>query len=148
MDALAELDQALPVEPDPGDVARDRLVDDRLRRGAEGLSLGEPDEALHLRGEIEVAFALRHEMVDEGHGDLAGLDADLLLAELVDHVVLAGLAGSPCLADADRRAGDVLQLERDVLRDVTQPRALGEPRQETAAAAERAGMVGERRKEP
>ena len=48
VDALAELHQAVPVEADPGDVARDRLVDDRLGRRPEGRPLGDADQPLDL----------------------------------------------------------------------------------------------------
>ena len=40
------------------------------------------------------------------------------------HVVLAVRAGRARLAVADVGAGEVLQLERDVLGDVAQPRAV------------------------
>ena len=50
----------------------------------------------------------------------------------------------------DLGAGQVLQLDGDVLRDVAHPRALLEPRDEAAAPAERAGVVlqaGQQREE-
>ena len=53
---------------------------------------------------------------------------DLLLAELVDHVVAAELTGAAGLAVADVRAGEVLQLQRDVLGDVAGPGPVAEPR--------------------
>ena len=53
VDAVAELDERVAVEPDERDVAADRLVDERLRRRPERLPLGEPDEPLHLRREVE-----------------------------------------------------------------------------------------------
>ena len=65
----------------------------------------------------------RDEVVDEGDGHPAGLEPDLLLAVLVDAVVLAGRAGGARLAVADVGAGQVLELERDVLGDVADPRA-------------------------
>ena len=151
MDALAELDEAVAVEPDPGDVALDGLVDERLRRRPEGLSLGEPDEPLELGLEVEAGrrrVVGRHEVVDEGDGDLAGLDAHVLLAVLVDDVVVAVRAGRARLAMARLGAGEGLQLERDVLRDVAQPRALPQSADEAAAATERAGVLLERGQEP
>ena len=89
----------------------------------------------------------RDEVVDEGDGDLAGLDPDVLLAVLVDDVVAAVLAGAPGLAVADVGAGEVLELEGDVLRDVAHPRAVAEPRDEAAAPAEAAGVVLEARQQ-
>ena len=53
MDALAELDQGVLVEPDPRDVTGDGLVDDRLRGGPEGGALGPEDEGLELGVSVE-----------------------------------------------------------------------------------------------
>src|SRR4051794_2794555 len=80
-------------------------------------------------------------MVDERDRDLAGLDADGLFAELEDHVVAAGLAGAPGLAMADIGAGQILELEGDVLGDVAGPRSLSEASDESAAPAEAAGVI-------
>ena len=93
---------AVPVEPDPRDVARDGLVEDRLGGRPEGRALGDPDQAFDLRAEVEGdgVVVRRDQDVDQRDGDLAGLDADLLLAELVDHVVLAV---SPSRASCRRR---------------------------------------------
>ena len=133
-----ELDQAEPVEPDVRDVAAGGLVEQRLRRRPEREPLGEPDELLQLGHEVEGdgRVARRDEVVDEPDGRLAGLDPDLLLAVLEDHVVAAVLAGAAGLAVADVGAGEVLELERDVLGDVPDPGALAEPRDEPAAPAE------------
>ncbi len=54
VDALAELDEAVTVEADVRDVAADRLVDERLGRRAEGLPLGEADEAFELGEQVEL----------------------------------------------------------------------------------------------
>ena len=147
VEALSELHEAEPVEPDVRDVAAGGLVEQRLGRRPERQPLGEPDQLLHLGHQVERhgGVARRDEVVDEADGRLAGLDADLFLAVLEDHVVPAVLAGAAGLAVADVRAGEVLELERDVLRDVPDPRALAEPRDEPAAPAERAGVVLERR---
>ena len=53
VDALAQLDEAVPVEADVRDVAAGRLVEQRLGGGAEGEPLGEPDEVLELGCEVE-----------------------------------------------------------------------------------------------
>ena len=149
VDALAELDERVAVEADVGDVAAGRLVEDRQGAGPEGLALGQPDQTLELGHEVDRdrRVAGRDKVVDEGDGDLAGLGADRLLAELVDHVVAAALAGAAGLAVADVRAGEVLQLEGDVLGDVAGPGPLPQPRDEAAAAAEGAGVVLEAREE-
>ena len=101
------------------------------------------DQALELRHEVEVEGRVvgRHEVVDEPDGLAAGLDADLLLAVLEDHVVAAVLAGAAGLAVADVRAGEVLELEGDVLGHVAGPGPVAEPRDEPAAPAEGAGVL-------
>ena len=86
-----------------------------------------------------------HEVVDECDGDLAGLDADALLGILVDDVVLAVGTGRARLAVPGLGAGEGLQLERDVLRDMAHPRAFAESADEAAAATEGAGVLLERR---
>ena len=88
MDALAELDERVLVEPDPRDVARDGLVDDRLGRRAEGGALGAQDEGVELVLEVEVGVGL-DEVVDEAYGEPAGLEPDLLVDVAVDDVVAA-----------------------------------------------------------
>ena len=129
MDAVPELDEGVTVEADERDVAADGLVDEGLRRGPERLALGEADEPLELRREVEEHLRVvgGDEMVDEGDGHLPGLEPDLLLAVLEDAVVLAGRAGRAGLAVADVGAGEVLELERDVLGDVPDPRPVAEP---------------------
>jgi len=57
------------------------------------------------------------------------------------------LAGAPGLAVADVRAGEVLQLERDVLGDVAGPRSLAQPGDEATPTAEAAGVILEARQE-
>ena len=80
-------------------------------------------------GEVQVRLRVvgRDEVVDERHGDAAGLEADLLLAVLEDDVVAARLARRAGLADAHVGAREALELQRDVLRDVAQPGAVREP---------------------
>ena len=83
MDALAELDQGVLVEPDPRDVAGDRLVDDRLRGRAERGPLGAQDERLELGVPVELRVGL-DEVVDQPYGEPAGRQADLLVDVAVD----------------------------------------------------------------
>ncbi len=149
VDAVPELDERVPVEADERDVAADRLVDERLRGRPERLALGQPDEPLELGREVEedVRVVRRDEVVDQRDRHPAGLEPDGLLAVLEDAVVLADLAGAAGLAVADVGAGEVLELERDVLGDVADPRALAQPGDEPAATAERAGVVLEGRQQ-
>ena len=90
----------------------------------------------------------RDEVVDERDRDPAGLEPDLLLAVLVDaRCSWPYSPGRPGLAVADVGAGQVLELERDVLGDVADPRPVAQARDEAAAPAERAGVVLERRQQ-
>ena len=149
VDAVTELDERVAVEADERDVAADRLVDERLRGRPERLALGQADEPLELGREVEEdgRVVRRHEVVDQRDRHPAGLETDRLLAVLEDAVVLAGLAGRAGLAVAHVRAGEVLELERDVLGDVADPGALAQAGDEPAATAERAGVVLERRQQ-
>ncbi len=149
VDAVPELDQRVAVEPDERDVAADRLVDERLGGRPERLPLGEADEPLHLRREVEevVGIVGRDQVIDQRDRHPAGLQPDGLLAVLVDAVVLADRPGRPRLAVADVGPGQVLELERDVLGDVAHPRPVAQPGDEAAAPAERAGVVLERRQQ-
>ena len=52
MDALAQLDEAVPVEPDERDVADGRLVEEGACGGPEGEALGDVDEVLELRVDV------------------------------------------------------------------------------------------------
>ena len=139
----------MAVEPDVRDVAADGLVDEGLGRGPKGGSLGQPDQALERGHQVEAGAGRRvHKVVHEGHGDPAGLDPDRLLAVLVDHVVAAVSARRARLAVADVGPGQVLELERDVLGDVADPRALAQAGDEAAPPAQRAGVVLEAGQQP
>ena len=132
MDPLTELHQGVLVEPQPGDVARDRLVQDRLGRRAERGALRLQQEPLELGVEVELRVGL-HQVVDQADRQGAGGQADLLVDVPVDDVVLPRDAGAAGLAAADVVAGLLLQLQGDVLGDVPQPGALLEPLEEPAA---------------
>ena len=141
--ALAELHQRVLVEPDPGDVAGDGLVEDRLRGGAERGALRAQDERLELGVPVELGVGL-DEVVHQAYGEPRGGQADVLVDVPVDDVVAALLAlDLPGLAAADVVADDLLQRERDVLGDVTEPGALVEPLDEAAAAAAGAGVLAQ-----
>src|SRR6266511_1167712 len=147
VDPLAELDQRELVQPQPGDVAGGRLVDDRLGGGPERGPLGLQDEALQLGIEAEAGLRL-DEVVDQPHGQAAGSDPDTLVTVPVDHVVPAALAGAAGLAAALLATGLPLKLEGDVLGDVAQPDTLPEPLDEAAAATHPAGVFDQARQQP
>ena len=147
---VAELDQALAVQPQPGDVALLGRGHQRGRARAQRLALGEADEAVAAALEVEMlgveigrAQLGRQEGMEQLQAELARLQADLRLLVLVDDEVLAGLAGATGLAEGDRRAGDVLQLDRDMLEHVAEPGALAlvQPADEAAGLAVGAAVL-------
>ena len=81
------------------------------------------------------------QVVDEPDGELPGLEPNLLLAVVVDDVVLTRAPGAARLPSAGRRAGLALELDRDVLGDVAEPRALLQTLQQAARLAQRARLV-------
>src|SRR5207302_10626089 len=91
------------------------------------------------------------EGMDQPDGEVPRLHADPLLDVAVDHVVLPLRARASRLAAVDLRAGLALELERDVLRDVADPRSVPEPGDETPGAPQRARVVlqsGQQLQEP
>ena len=103
---------------------------------------------LDLEVERHLGIVRVHEVVDESDGDPAGLETDLLLAVLVDHVVAPLGPGRAGLAVARLGAGEVLELECEVLGDVSHPRPLAQAADEATPPPERAGVVLERRHHP
>ncbi len=94
VDALPELHERVLVEPDPWDVARDGLVDDRLGGRPERRTLRLDDVRLQLLLEVEVRLRL-DEVVDQPYREPPGRDADVLVDVPEDHVVAAVLARAP-----------------------------------------------------
>ena len=92
----------------------------------------------------------RQQRVEQREAQPAGLEAHVLLLVLVDDVVVARRVRRAGLAEGDRLAGHVLQLDGDVLEDVAHPGALalGEPPDEPARLAVGAAVLvqpGQRR---
>jgi hypothetical protein len=157
--SVAQLDQALLVEPDPGDPPLLRRAHQRHGARAQRPALGEADELVPLGGEVEVRRHRargpelgRQQRVEQGEPEAARLEPDVLLLVLIDDVILPGLAVRAGLAEGHRLAGDVLQLDRHVLEDVAHPGALvlDQPPDEAARLAVGAAVLvqpGERRDE-
>ena len=125
--AVAELHERSFVEADPGDVPLLGGAHQGGRRGAEGAALGELDECLELLAVIErrgvVVRALgRQDVADEAQREVPRRQPDLLFHEAVDDVVLPlGQMLAARLAEGDRRAGEDLELDGDVLQHVPHP---------------------------
>ena len=123
VDPLSELHERRAVEPHPRDVPGHCLIDQRLCRRPEGGLLGEQQQPLDLADGVEVGLGL-HEVVDQPDRELARRDPDGLVGVGVDHVVDPGPAGGAAgLATRHVGAGELLQLQSDVLRYVPEPGA-------------------------
>ena len=113
--------------------------------GTEGGPLAADDEALELGLEVELRIVL-DQVVDQPDGELAGRQPDRLVGVGEDHVVLtADALHLTRLAAAHVVADRLLQLQGDVLGDVTQPGALVQPLHEPAAPTAAAGVVPQAR---
>ena len=142
---MAELDErAAGIEAQHGDAAPLRLGDDGAGGGTVGQALGDADDLLfQFAHEVELRLRVVDEVVEEAHGQRAGGDADVFLGVGVDDVVDAALAGAARLAAGDLGAGQVLQLEGDVLDDVPHPGAFAHALQEAARLADGAVVLVE-----
>jgi hypothetical protein len=84
-------------------------------------------------------------MVEQAMPDLPGLQPDVFLPVLVDHVIDPALLRPPRLAARHLRPGQVLQLQGDVLKDVPHPRPFPHPLDEPPGVTEGTPVVVERR---
>ncbi len=129
---MAELHEAVAVEPQPRDIALLGRPHQRRRAGPERPRLRIAYEAVALLREIPVRwrriarlYVVGQQAQQELQRQGARLPADRLVLVLEHHVVDARLAFDRSRAAVgDRRAGDVLQLDRHVFHDVPQPGAL------------------------
>ncbi len=112
--ALADLDQAGIVQPDPGDVARFGGMDQRQRRRSQRPARGEIHEVVqHLFGLLGPGVLVRRDQVeDQVAGHFAGLQADLLGFVADQHLDLVGVPGGARERDGPGRAGLILQGKR------------------------------------
>ncbi len=150
--AVAELHQRPFVQADPGDVPLFGGAHQGGRRGAEGAALGEAHQALELgleveRGRIMIGALGRQQVADDAQREVPRRQAHRLLDVAVDDVILPlrqPLAAR--LAEADRRAGEHLELDGDVLQHVPQPGSLVlfHPAHEAAVLAVGAAVLVER----
>src|SRR6185369_13119961 len=128
--AVSELDQALRIEPDPGNATFLGGVHQRGGAGTEVSPLRELDERFQFGLEVKFLWdaacrleLMREQAVEQGEGEVARLQADVGLLVLKDHVVLAAHIGRAGLAESDFLAGGLLQFDGDVFHYVPQPRS-------------------------
>ena len=113
--ALADLDEAGVVEAHPGDVAGLGRADEGEGGGAEGAAAGEMVEVVDRLGDVgALAVARGDELEDDGAGDLAGLEADLLGFVAVEDLDLVGVGGGARHGDLGGSAGAVLERDGDL----------------------------------
>ena len=137
VDAVAQLHQGSGIQPLPGDVAGDRLVENGLGGWAEGRSLSAAQVVVVFGLVIEFVIELvaGDQVVDQPNGELAGQRADSFVEVAIDDVVDAVLTGRSGFAPGDLVAGRPLEFQRDMLDDVAGPGALVQPLDEAAIAA-------------
>jgi hypothetical protein len=151
--AVPQLHQRLVVQAQPGDLARLRRAYERGSGRTERTPLRETDEFVARLGPAPAlghAAArtdfLRQQRAEEAQAQLARRDALVALRELVHHGVdPRALVDAACLAEGHVFAGDVLQLDRDVLKDVAEPRplAFAHASEKAARLAIGAAVLGE-----
>ena len=151
--AVTQLHQRLVVQAQPRDLARFRRAYERGSGRPERTPLCETDEFVARLGPAPTlghAAArpdfLRQQRAQEPEAQLTRRDALVALRELVHHGVDArALVDAACLAEGDVFAGDVLQLDRDVLEHVAQPRplAFAHASEKAARLAIGAAVLGE-----
>ena len=129
--AVAELNERLVVEAQPGDAARFGGAHQGCRGGPERAALREADELVARLGKAPAlgdasrgAQPLGQQRADQPQPELAGRASLVALRVLVDDRIHPGGARAARLAERDRLARDVLQLDRHVLEDVPEPGAL------------------------
>ena len=166
---VAQLHQAVVVQPHDGDVAPLRLRHQRLGARPEALAPHQPAQLLDRRGDVELpggeappVLALvvqpvepfdplevfRQQALHQFQRQPPGVEADRLLLVGVHHVVDAGLALHRArLAALHLRPGEPLELDRDVLRNVAEPGAVAQPPREPARLLVAAAMILQRRQQ-
>ncbi len=159
MPAVAELDQALLVEPHHRDSAPLRLLDQSPGRRAERRPAHRALQGVEPAAEVEAAFhrldpvepadapeVVGKERIDQLERDPPGHQPDLLLVigehDVVDARPVLDRAG---LAAGGARAGQGLELERDMLGDMAEPGAVAEPLLEAAADLQGAAVAADAR---
>ena len=152
--AVAELHEALVIEPDPRDVARFGSAHECSRARSQGAALREADELVArlfeheaLGDSISGSQRMGQQREQQQQPELAGLDADFRLLELEHDLVDARGSRRARLAEGDARARGVLQLDRDMLEHVAQPGALvlGQAADEAARLAVGAAVLAQAR---
>ncbi len=143
MDPLAQLDQGMLVETQIGDVPGGCLVEDRLSGGSEGHSVRCVDQLLDTFAEVQGDLVGGHQMVDDVHREVAGLEGNFLVAIAVDHVVPATDPRPPGLPPVYGGTGVALQLQSDVLGDMAGPGAVTETLHESSGRLAGTGVVFE-----
>ena len=84
-------------------------------------------------------------MVNDLERELSRGDSGFPLLAFVNDVVDSATAGRPGSPETNRAPGEILQLERDVLHDMTHPRPQLQPREKSATHTLGTSVLDERR---
>ena len=151
---VPELNQALMIEADDRDVALFRRAHQRRRARPQRAALREADEVVALCFEVEVGRhrlgrlqLLGQQREQQQHAEPSRLLRDFRLLVLIDDVVMTGRPCPAGLAEGDLRPCDILQLDRDVLQHMPEPRPIvfGHTAHEPARLAVGAPVLAEPR---
>ena len=128
--AVAELHQVALEQADVGNVAVVGRVHDAGRAGAQAVAVDQRAQARHGGGHVERA------VLDAGHDQVAGFfqrgAGDLFLPGAHHDLVDAAGGGFPGLAETAAQAGEVLQFQGDMFKNVAGPGAFLQSHQEAA----------------
>ncbi len=137
--AVTEQDQALGIQPPVGDVAGRGRFDDGPGARPEAHLLGQITKPLDLLG--NVPWPVINGGQAQPPGDGHALAAQRLLGILDDNLIDALLGGLAGLAEADFRARQRLQFQRDVFENMAQVRAVAQALKEAAALSDAATVL-------
>src|SRR4051812_25897974 len=149
MHAMSKLNErASWIEPDHRNPAPLRLRNDGAGRGTIRQSLGDANHALfELGDEVKIRLGVVDHVIEQAQGKIARRQSNIFLLILEDDVVHPAFTGSTRFTTRYFRSGEILNLERHVLKHVTHPGSFAHPLKEPAGAPQRTTVVIKRREQ-
>ena len=124
MHSLAELDERRAIQPQIGNVAADRFLDDGLGGRPECRSFAADDEPLQLLVEVKLRIG-DDQMVDQPDCELTGGKPERFVVVGVDHVVTATITHKLTgITEPKVEDTQMIKLQGDVLGNMADPGAL------------------------
>ena len=141
--AVAELHQAVGVQPPHGNAPGFGGFDDRAGARAKAHLLRQIAEPIDFAGDVEGPIVDRRQ--EKLGGDFQAFAAQVFFDISEDDAIDAFFRSFAGLAEADRRAGQRLQFQRDVFEDMGGIGSHAQSLEEAAALADAATMLDHRR---